>query len=71
MKKMKLKNNFHGTECSTRRTEADLERIALDIAQGRASEADKAFRRRVRKALCGIAGCTCGDDFGRRGPQGK
>ena len=71
MKKMKMKNNFHNTSYDTRKTEVDLERIAQDIAQGRASEAEKAFRRRVRKALCGIAGCTCGDDFGRRGPQGK
>ncbi len=25
--------------------------------------------RRVRRELCGIAGCTCGDDIGVRGPQ--
>jgi len=25
--------------------------------------------KKVRKALCGIAGCCCGDALGRRGPQ--
>jgi hypothetical protein len=67
---MKMKNNFHNTEMETRRTDADLERIAHAIYSGIATDAEKAFRRRACRTLCGIKGCTCGDDFGRRGPQG-
>ena len=25
--------------------------------------------KRIRKALCGISGCTCGGNLGERGPQ--
>jgi hypothetical protein len=60
------KNSFHGTEFRTKKTESDLIDIARKIANGTAGLAEKRFACRMRNALCGYHGCTCGDDFGRR-----
>lgn len=38
-------------------------------ARVRVGELSEATVRRVRKTLCGIKGCTCGDGLGMRGPQ--
>lgn len=50
-----LKNDYHGTEVRLR--------VGSD---GRLTERQV---KRVRKVLCGVDGCTCGDNLGRRGPQ--
>lgn len=52
--KITLKNDFHNTE------------INLVVKDGKLSPAQV---KRSRKALCGIAGCTCGDELGTRGQQ--
>ncbi len=60
-----ISNNFHNTEARTR---LDLDRIEYVLATGRGEELARAKRqaRGLWKKLCGIEGCTCGDDFGRR-----
>ena len=68
MKKLILKNSFHGTACTILADEgispyAAYQQIAC-LAYG-AQNADERRRNRVklnriRRALCGIAGCTCG-----------
>lgn len=61
-----LKNSFHNTSCTTRKSADELDAIALRIASGKATAAEKALASRMKKALCGVSGCTCGDEFGRR-----
>lgn len=65
----KLENSFHGTRCWTRKTDEEIERLLEDLAcrPWGVSEADKAWARRVRRTLCGVEGCCCGDRIGRRG----
>lgn len=48
-----IQNNFHNTSTTIRKA-------------GRISESQE---RRIRKALCGVSGCTCGGALGERGPQ--
>ncbi len=61
-----IKNRFHNTSATTRRSNEELDAIALRIASGKATPAEKAFASRMKKTLCGVSGCTCGDEFGRR-----
>jgi hypothetical protein len=61
-----LSNSFHETSYRTRYTREELHRIDDRIQAGHADEAEKALLRRIRRALCGIAGCTCGDGLGER-----
>lgn len=52
--KITLYNDFHNTE------------ITLIVKNGMLSPAQV---KKSKKALCGIAGCTCGDELGTRGNQ--
>lgn len=61
-----LRNSFHNTEYRTTKTREDLEAIEYRIMRGNATDADRAYRRKVWKTLCGIAECKCGDTFGIR-----
>jgi len=54
VKTITLSNNFHNIETSLR------------VKNGKLSAAQV---KKAHKILCGIKGCTCGDDLGRRGPQ--
>lgn len=56
-----LTNEFHGTEARVRPSL---------ITSGRFTGYHRVRRATVRKlraALCGVAGCTCGGNFGERG----
>jgi len=53
-KKIKLYNDFHGTEVTLR--------VKNNIVTP--CQVKRAWRE-----LCGIKGCTCGDQLGGRGPQ--
>lgn len=61
-----LTNSYHGTEYRTRKTDAEIQALELRIYNGTATAADKAWVRKVRAALCGANGCTCGDFIARR-----
>lgn len=52
--KIKLSNNFHGTE------------VFLIAKNNRIS---KGQIKRARNELCGLQSCICGDEAGLRGPQ--
>ena len=52
--KITLKNDFHNTE------------ITLIAKNGMLSTGQV---KKSKKTLCGIAGCTCGDELGTRGNQ--
>ncbi len=60
-----LTNTFHNTEYRSTKSLDEIDRIVSTNPWNRA-DAEKAFVHRVRKALCGVDGCTCGDDLGRR-----
>jgi hypothetical protein len=60
------KNSFHGTEYISKKSPMELLEIDKRVYNGYPTDADKAFVRRMRKALCGVSGCKCGDVFGRR-----
>lgn len=61
-----LTNTFHNTSVRTRYTEERLERLSKLYPQERTA-AENATIRRLRRALCGIEGCTCAQDiFGQR-----
>jgi hypothetical protein len=49
-----LKNDFHNTT------------VVVVVRGGILSPAQV---KRAQRALCGVAGCTCGDFLGARGPQ--
>ncbi|MDP1543179.1 MAG: hypothetical protein Q8L99_08520 [Polycyclovorans sp.] len=56
-----LSNEFHNTEASVR---------PVEIKEGRHTgyhKISKQTANRLRNALCGISGCTCGGNFGERG----
>lgn len=68
MKTRILTNSFHNTEIRTRKTDEELDAIAIRISDGTASEAEKQLKRRIQGTLCrDHRNCTCGDDWGRRG----
>jgi hypothetical protein len=60
MKKITLSNDFHSTEITLQIKESGGAAIGT-LSAGQVKKA--------RRALCGISGCTCGDDLGRRGSQ--
>lgn len=51
---IELKNDFHNAT------------VRLHVRDGKLSVRQV---RRSKQVLCGIAGCTCSDDLGRRGHQ--
>ena len=53
--KITLTNNFHHTEAT------------LNIGVGKSLSASQIAR--ARRALCPVAGCTCGGNLGERGQQ--
>jgi hypothetical protein len=53
-----LSNSFHGTEVTVRNPERTMRILAAYPAELTVGE--KAHARRVRNALCGVEGCTCG-----------
>jgi hypothetical protein len=62
-----LTNSFHDTTYRTRKSREELEAIEGRIAMWTADAADKALARRIWNTLCGIEGCTCGQNtFGER-----
>lgn len=61
-----LKNDFHQTECRTRKSPTQLEEIARLIYIGQATNEQKLLRFRIWHKLCGIQNCTCGDLYGCR-----
>lgn len=54
--KITIRNNYHNTEASV-----TVNRLPADISKRQVD--------RIRRALCGISGCTCGNALGARGPQ--
>ena len=54
MEKITLTNDFHNTE------------VTLNVKNGIITVGQV---KRARRVLCGISGCTCGDDLGARGKQ--
>lgn len=61
-----LTNSFHQSEYRTRKTRDELDAIE-SAAPWNQSDSDKAFVRKVRDKLCGIKGCTCGQNsYGER-----
>jgi hypothetical protein len=55
MKSIVLTNDFHGTRSVVRAR-----------ANGWITELT---RKRIKRILCRCSGCTCSDEWGRRGPQ--
>jgi len=60
-----IKNYFHGTEYRTRKTREEIDRI-LDTHPHNRKPSEKQWVRKVWNQLCGINGCTCGNDIGER-----
>lgn len=68
MKTIELKNEFHGTSVRVRvpgsMAEAGQSEAWLwlqePVCTGRATAAQKAIYRRIRRKLCGMRDCRCG-----------
>lgn len=60
-----LINSFHGTSARTRLTTDDLESMRRRHPANWTARERRTVAR-LRRRLCGVAGCTCGDDFGVR-----
>lgn len=59
-------NSFHNTTYKSVKNYEELEAIAFRILKGKASDAEKALAIRMKKTLCGVKDCKCGDLFGIR-----
>ena len=55
--RLTLTNNFHGTDCM------------ITVDPNGPNALGKRRIARIQDALCGVAGCTCSDILGIRGPQ--
>lgn len=55
-----LINTYHNSEYRTRKTWQERQAILDRYNWGTPSDADKAYIRRVERALCGIDTCLCG-----------
>ena len=61
-----LTNSFHGTSYKTRKTREELDAIAVRVQVGVATDAERAFARKVRGVLC-VEDCRCARSvFGER-----
>lgn len=63
-----LTNNFHDTEARTRMTRTQMDDI-MHKAVCRPhdlTDAEKRKINKIRKSLCGITGCDCGNFWGER-----
>ena len=64
MKKIKLTNCFHGTECwilsDAEEAQNAWYELRIEAWANPDNKAAKAKMRRVWRRLCGIEGCTCG-----------
>lgn len=64
-----LTNAFHNTEYRTSLSDREIERREEHHRQGNTTEAERAWIRRVRRALCSAAECQCaGNILGERFP---
>ena len=63
-----LTNDFHGTKHRTKYTAEQRDEIDARIYQSRYPSREPGYqaRRRAKNALCGIAGCVCGNSWGIR-----
>lgn len=63
-----LTNSFHHSSYRTYKTRDELDAIERRVhGYYEASDSERAFVRKVRNALCGIEGCTCGQNsYGER-----
>ena len=61
-----LTNDFHQTEYRTRKTLDEVRAIADRVAGYTATPAERAWARKVRKALCGSSECRCSGTLGIR-----
>jgi hypothetical protein len=61
-------NDFHNTEYRTRKSLEEIRRI-LDTPPWDRAKKDQAWVLKVKRQLCGIESCTCGDSLGARGSQ--
>jgi len=59
-----ISNVFHNTEYRSRLSRREIERRTY--VYGDLPAHVRAWRRKVKKELCGIDGCTCGNDIGER-----
>jgi hypothetical protein len=59
MKKITLKNSFHGTEVEIF-SESEIPSEAWLNMQLDQSAKGRKIERRIRKALCGMSNCKCG-----------
>ena len=60
MKTEMLTNSFHGTQIRIVGGRAEWDRLEMLKYTGRATASEKAKYNRIRRALCGSEGCTCG-----------
>lgn len=63
-----LINTFHNTKAKTRYTQEQLNDIEHKDATrpGLVTSAERSLIYRIRKQLCGIKDCTCGNFWGAR-----
>jgi hypothetical protein len=54
-----LTNSFHNTEYRTRKDQDEIDQIRT-TARWLWTPAQRAWARKVKRALCGIEGCKCG-----------
>jgi len=64
--KFTLTNSFHKTQIMVNKSFEELEKIVAEIRKGKACLGHKVYVAKIRKALCGVKGCTHCDELGRK-----
>ena len=59
-------NSFHDTVYHSHVSPQEIEDWRGELLGGKPPQWIKSLSYRMWKVLCGIKGCTCGDEFGRR-----
>ena len=60
-----LINTYHNTEYRTKLTNQQLSDLEYRLHTGQLTTSERRTIQRIKKRLCGIDGCCCGDTFGR------
>jgi len=58
-----LKNTFHNHYYSSNKTREEIDDLIYRVESDTADPADYRWAAKVRRSLCGVSGCLCGQNI--------